>query len=208
MKELGTFVAFEGHKCVAYGELQEVVARVREYIDESGTSPEASRVLFFEDRTGRQVDFDLSGSPRQVVERLAKHPLVTAARGGEKQQGPGRPKLGVVSREVSLLPRHWEWLGEQRGGMSVAIRELVENAMKRGKHAHLARKAREAAAKFMWTVAGDLPGFEEASRSLYAKDIHALGKNMKGWPKDVRAHVERLVAEATKLDALATLEST
>ncbi|MFY0534142.1 DUF2239 family protein [Nannocystis pusilla] len=30
--------------------------------------------------------------------------------------GPGRPKLGVVSREVSLLPRHWEWLERQPSG--------------------------------------------------------------------------------------------
>src|SRR5262245_20593435 len=138
---LETFTAFAGTRCLASGELESTVREVKLHLEEAGVRPEEATVLFFDDRTGRQVDFDLSGSLRQTLDRLAEHPVVLAREGARaKQEGPGRPKLGVVSREVSLLPRHWEWLGDQRGGMSVALRALVEQAMKTGKHAALARR--------------------------------------------------------------------
>jgi hypothetical protein len=47
--------------------------------------------LIFHDQTGKQVDFDLRGSIREVLERVAPKPVRT---------GPGRPRLGVTSREV------------------------------------------------------------------------------------------------------------
>jgi hypothetical protein len=204
---LKTFVAFSGHRCVGSGDLETVIRSVKGHLDKAGVPPEAGTVLFFDDRTGKQVDFDLRGSTRQVLARLAEHPVRAETREVAKPEGPGRPRLGVVSREVSLLPRHWEWLGEQRGGMSVALRGLVEHAMKRGTHAHHARKARDAAGTFMWAIGGNLPNFEEATRALYGKDGATLATLIKRWPKDVRAHVERLVAEAVRLESLATLEA-
>jgi hypothetical protein len=203
----GTFTVFAGHRCLATGPLEEAVLAAKAHFDRSLDDPKAEPALVFEDRTGHQIDFDLRGTPRETVARLAEHPHFAASAAARKPAGPGRPKLGVVSREVSLLPRHWDWLEEQRGGISVTLRALVEEASKRGQHKQLARKARDAAGKFMWTVAGNLPDFEEASRALYAMDLARLKGLLRGWPKDVKKHVERLVAEAARLDALATLEA-
>ena len=107
--------------------------------------------------------------------------------------GPGRPKLGVVSREISLLPRHWEWLEGQPQGASAAIRRLVDEARKRAPDEIQARKAREAAGNFMWAMAGNLANFEEASRALYAGDPERLERQIRNWPQDVRAYVYRLL---------------
>ncbi len=74
-------------------------------------------------------------------------------------RGRGRPKLGVVAREVTLLPRHWDWLNAQPGGASVALRKLVEQARRANGDADRARAAREAAYHFMSAMAGDLPAF-------------------------------------------------
>jgi hypothetical protein len=175
-----TYTAFAGHRRVAAGGLAGMLRGAKKYL---GDGP-AEAVLVFEDQTGRQVDFDFRGTADEVVER--------ATRGG-KPAGPGRPKLGVVSREVSLLPRHWEWLEEQPHGASAALRRLVDGARKREPAAQRARRARDAAGKFMWAVAGDLSGFEEASRALYADDLPRLRRITRPWPADVRAHVLRLL---------------
>lgn len=193
------FTAFAGHRCLASGSLEAVVRAAKAYADRTERDSHAEPLLVFEDRTGNQVDFDLRGTPDEAVRRLEEHPLF--ARTAEpKRTGPGRPKLGVVAREVTLLPRHWAWLEAQRGGASAALRTLVEEATKRDQRPTLARKAREAAGKLMWTLAGNLPRFEEASRALWAKDDARLASQMRGWPKDVRTHVERLVAEASRLE--------
>lgn len=197
-----TFTAFAGHLRLASGPIEQAVRRTKEYVDGGG----GETVLVFDDRTGEQIDFDLRGTPEEAIARLAEHPLF-AEDAPARRPGPGRPKLGVVSREVSLLPRHWEWLERQRGGISVALRALVHEAQKRGQGKELARRAREAAGKFMWTMAGDLPDFEEASRALYAKDDARLRRLVRGWPKDVKRHVVRLVAEATRLEEAAEREA-
>lgn len=202
MEALRTFTAFAGQKLVASGDIRDVLRSVKARLDARG---EEVPVLVFEDQTGAQVDFDLRGTADEAIERLSSHPLFERE-AAPKRTGPGRPKLGVVSREVSLLPRHWEWLEAQRGGISVALRALVEEARKRGQLRQLARNAREAAGKFMWTMAGDLPDFEEASRALYAKDDAKLRALTKAWPKDIAAHVARLVAEAVRLEEQADLE--
>jgi len=109
----------------------------------------------------------------------------------------------VVSREVTLLPRHWEWLEAQKGGISATLRRLVDEARKQGAGGERAAKAWDAAGKFMWTMAGNRPGFEEASRALYAKDLPRLEALSKDWPDDVRAHLLRLAAVAAGLEAQA-----
>jgi hypothetical protein len=198
--ETRTFTAFAGHAQIASGDIRETLRGTKIWLDRT---PDDT-VLVFDDQTGDQIDFDLHGTLDEALERLAHHPMF--ADEAPRRAGPGRPKLGVVSREVSLLPRHWAWLEEQRGGISVALRALVEEARRRGKERGLARKAREAAGKVMWTLAGNLPDFEEASRALYAKDDARLAQLAASWPVDVARHVERLVAEARRLEALAEAE--
>jgi hypothetical protein len=177
--ETATFTAFAGHRIVASGGLADVLRRTKEHIDAAGEGG----VLIFEDRTGRQTDFDLRGTADEVV-----------ARAEGPKPGPGRPKLGVVSREVGLLPRQWEWLEAQPNGASAALRRLVDEARKREPEKERARQARDAAGKFMWGLAGDLPGFEEASRALFAGDWDGLKRLTADWPPDVQTHLARLLA--------------
>lgn len=99
----------------------------------------------------------------------------------------GRPKLGVVSREVTLLPRHWDWLSRQRGGASAALRRLVDDARKAQESSDQTRQRQEAAHKFMTAMAGDLPNFEEALRSLYRGDAQSFDQFVRKWPDDIRS---------------------
>ncbi|WP_418514556.1 DUF2239 family protein [Deinococcus sp. RM] len=147
-------------------------------------------LLTFDDRTGRGVDFDLSGTLHEV---LARHLPP------EPRSGPGRPKLGVVSREVSLLPRHWEWLERQRGGASAALRRLIDEARKADPDGERRAQAQAAADRFLGAMGGDLPGFEAATRALYAGQRAAFEAALAAWPPDVRTHALYLAAPA--LDA-------
>ncbi len=144
-------------------------------------------VVVFDDATGDRTEIDPRADSGEA-ERLAP-----------KRVGPGRPKLGVVSREVSLLPRHWDWLGAQPGGASVALRRLVDEARKKNAHVDLARTATDAAFKFMSVVGGDLPQFEEASRALYAGRFADVRSLTSSWPEDLRVHLGRLVDRAERL---------
>ena len=185
-----TYTAFAGDRLIVSGDLETMILRTKEHLDREG----ADRVLIFDDRTGRQVDFDFRGTPGEVLSRLASHPLFAPAKPPEGARiGPGRPKLGVVCREVSLLPRHWEWLGQQPGGASATLRRLVDERRKRPSGENDARIATEAAGNFMWAMAGNFPGFEEASRALYAGNRKRLEELIREWPRDIREHIERLV---------------
>ena len=173
-----TYTAFLGTRRVASGPLTSMLLETKAFLDHDAGGP----LLIFEDKTGRQVDFDFRGTPDEVLERAAP----------SRRTGPGRPRLGVVSREVSLLPRHWDWLEQQPNGISAALRRLVDEARKRAPAEERARQAREAASRFMTAMAGNLPGYEEASRALFAKDDQAFMRRIASWPDDVRAHLERL----------------
>ncbi len=184
-----TFTAFAGTTMIATGTIEPVVRRVKQEFDQGDRTP----TLVFEDATGKQVDFDLEGSEDLVVERLAWHPLFRNP-DDLYPRGRGRPRLGVVSREISLFPRHWEWLERQPQGASAAIRRLVEEALAREPDQGKARRARDAAGTFMWAIAGNLPNFEEASRALYAGNHEKLDAQMQEWPQDVSNYVRRLLA--------------
>lgn len=188
MDEEQTYSAFAGDKLIAAGDLRAMLVQAKAYLDRGVADP----VLIFEDWTGRQVDFNFRGTPDEVLERATP---------AKERAGRGRPKLGVVSREVSLLPRHWEWLEQQPQGISAAVRRLVDEARKRDPGREQARIAREAAGKFMWAMAGNLPGFEEASRALFAKDHDRFEHLIRDWPEDIRAHVLRMVRESARLEA-------
>lgn len=182
-----TYTVFIGHRRLVSGGLATVLATTKEAIDEEPSDS----ILLFEDQTGRQIDFDFRGTTEEVLTRYAPPPA--------PKPGPGRPKLGVVSREVSLLPRHWEWLEQEPQGISAAIRRLVDDARKREPDKQRARLAREAAGKFMWGMAGDLPDFEEASRALYAKDGEKLRALIAKWPSDIREHIVKMIEDCESL---------
>lgn len=172
--------AFAGHRLIASGTPREVVGAVKAAV-EAG-----ERVLVFDDADARPVEFDLRGDLETVLARLA--PPVE-----ELKRGPGRPKLGVTAREVTLLPRHWDWLAGQPGGASVALRKLVEAALREAEGPDRVRKGREAAYRFMTAVAGDLPGYEEATRRLFAGDAAGFDAAVEGWPEGVRGYAAGLV---------------
>ncbi len=181
------YVAFAGSRFVARGSAEHVVLEAKSIAE----SAFEGRIAIFDDATGRPVDFDLRGSRAEVVQRLATHPaLVVSAPSESKRRGPGRPKLGVVSREISLLPRHWEWLGRQKGGASAALRKLVENA-RRSNPDDQRRRAVEAAHAFIWDIAGDRPHFEEASRALFARDFERFYGLISCWPPDIQEQLKR-----------------
>ena len=167
------FIVFLGASRIAAGDLAQATAGARKAL---ARDPQAS-VQVFNARTGAIVDLDL---------REDAPPLAGASPPPPRR---GRPPLGVVAREVTLLPRHWEWLAEQPGGASAALRRLVEAARKSGGEADRLRSRRDAAYRFMAAMAGDAPGFEEASRALFAGDDARLETCMSPWPADVRAQV-------------------
>lgn len=179
------FIAFEGDRCIASGNLCDVVSAAKETLDRRR---EAS-ILIFDGMTGRPIDIDFRGTIDDVLARLPKTPIAPVAdTPPAAPRGPGRPKLGVVAREVTLLPRHWEWLNAQRGGASVALRKLVDEARRASGDRDRERAARDAAYHFMSAMAGDLPGFEEASRALFAGDRLRFEQHTVAWPEDIRAY--------------------
>lgn len=194
-EQRGQYTGFAGHRLIASGELAEVALKAKERSDQGESAP----ILIFEDETGAPVDLNFRGTVEELLASLTRK-KARAAEAQEKEAeetrraGPGRPKLGVVSREVSLLPRHWEWLNGQPGGASVTLRKLVEQAKRESQGADRSRRAQEAAYKFMYAMAGDFPGFEEASRAFFAKDTERFEQLIHPWPEDVRNHLRKLVA--------------
>jgi uncharacterized protein len=181
-----TCTAFEGTRRIASGDLLAVALKTKQVIDRGERAP----VLIFDDVTSQLVEIDFRGTPEQVLKRLAPDPDPDAPR------GPGRPKLGVVAREVTLLPRHWDWLNSQPGGASVALRKLVEHARKANESRDRIRLARESAYRFMSAMAGNEPGFEEATRALFAGDRPRFDEHIHRWPAAVRDHAAKLAAAA------------
>src|ERR1700737_4007272 len=163
------YIAFDGDRCIATGDLRDVARAGKETLDRH----KDASILVFDGRTSGPIDIDFRGTIDDVLARLPKIAGAPAAVDDAAQpapRGPGRPKLGVVAREVSLLPRHWEWLAAQSGGASATLRRLVEEARRGDGGQSRARAAREAAYRFMSALAGDFAGFEEATRALFADD--------------------------------------
>jgi hypothetical protein len=191
-------IAFEGERCVASGPLPDVARLVKAVVDRGGQGS----ILVFDETSSQAVELDLRGTPEEVQDRYRMPVADASDRGstdeaGEREQeqpkrGPGRPRLGVVSREVTLLPRHWAWLGSQRGGASAALRRLVEQARKASEGSDLVRRAQDATYRFISAIAGDRAGYEEALRALYAGDREGFETRSAIWPDDVRDHARRL----------------
>jgi hypothetical protein len=189
--------AFAGTKRIASGELQHVATAAKAVWDRDNWA----QLLIFDDVTSNLIEVDFRGTPADVRNRIAgKVPDPEPVREPEKPEGdprrPGRPRLGVVGREVTLLPRHWDWLASQPGGASVALRKLVEQARLANRGPDRRRRAQEAAYRFLSAMAGNLPGFEEAIRALFGGKPERFDEMVEPWPVDVRDHAKRLAALA------------
>lgn len=174
--------AFCGVKRIASGTPAAVALKVKRAGEEGGADP----ILVFDDASGRQVDFDLRGTDGEIVARLDP----------AGQRKPGRPRLGVTAREVTLLPRHWDWLNAQPGGASVTLRKLVDTARSAQGGRAAKRQAQEAADRFMLAMAGNQPHYEEATRALYAGNWQRFKDLTEHWPADVRDHARKLAEPA------------
>lgn len=154
--------------------------------------------------TGRVVDLDLSGTAAEIAARYAPEPAPDPAPGPAARPGPprgrGRPRLGVSAREVTLLPRHWDWLATQPGGASAALRRLVETASRTARDADARRAAQEATYHAMQALAGDQPGYEEALRALFAGDRAGFEARLAVWPPDLTTFFLHLCGPALAAD--------
>ncbi len=181
-----TCTAFEGTRRISGGALLDVALRVKEVLDRGTHEP----VLIFDDGTSQLVEVDFRGTAEDVRRRLEEAAGAGSGErgGGAEHRGRGRPRLGGVAREVTLLPRHGEWLATQPGGASVTLRKLVEEARRAGADRDRVRQARESAYRFMNAMGGDQRGFEEAIRALFAGDAARFEAQVADWPIDVREH--------------------
>jgi len=189
-------IAFEGTHCIASGSLAEVAVKVKEVSD---ANPQA-QILVFDAQSSESIEIDCRGSVADVLSRIP------AAREDDSPAnetappatpaGPGRPRLGVVAREITLLPRHWEWLSSQPGGASVALRKLVEQARRASAFADRVRQAQDASFRFMSAMAGNLKNFDEVTRALFAPDRASFKALTVNWPADIRDHLLQLAEAA------------
>jgi len=185
--------AFAGTKRIASGDLSQVALAAKTVWDRD----KWAQVLIFDDLTSELIEVDFRGSPEDVERRIAEQAGAAApgsdpvAHAGDARR-PGRPRLGVVAREVTLLPRHWEWLASQPGGASVALRKLVEQARGANRGRDRQRRAQEAAYRFLSAMAGNEPGFEEAIRALFAGKGERFDLMVEPWPHDIREHAKKL----------------
>lgn len=190
------YYAFSGDKLLAEGKLQDIVRSLKEYENHAFEGS----LLLFNGASGQQIDIDLSGSNSELLERYRDPNLPgensTPESGSEPgKRGRGRPKLGVEGREVTLLPRHWQWLETRRGGASATLRRLIDAERKECSDADRVKNAQDATNRFMYAIGGNLPGFEEAIRALYARDGNRFREETELWPVDIR-DCARMFAEA------------
>jgi hypothetical protein len=189
-------VAFEGTRRIAAGELHQVALKTKEVLDRGERAP----VLIFHEATSEPIEVDFRGTAQEVFERLtapiARDAIPEPPQDSRPPRGPGRPRLGVIAREVTLLPRHWDWLSRQPGGASVALRRLVDEARRVRADDDRTRQAQEAAYRFISTMAGNEPHFEDAARALFAGDLERFNALTEEWPADVRDHARKLAGSA------------
>ncbi len=196
--------AFRGHELLAAGALRDVARVVWRAV--KNAEPHHGAVLVFDDATGRVIDLEMRGDEARMLAHLdamlRANPVARADHAVAADTVPrprGRPKLGVVAREITLLPRHWEWLATQPGGASVAIRKLVDAARRAPSDDERTKAARDVAYRFMNAMAGDLSQFEEVIRALYRGDEGRVRDLMHEWPQDIRAYSARLAFPETSM---------
>lgn len=194
MSTIQSILAFRDQTLLGAGPVVDV-ARVLQSLMAQGEAP---NFLLFNAATGQQIDIELAADIAYIEQRYAPESNlndgVGAADGLRKSRG--RPKLGVVGREVTLLPRHWEWLDHQRGGASAALRRLIDGERKSKVNEDRVRQAQDSTNRFIYAMAGNLEGFEEAVRSLYAGDKAGFLHHIRSWPTDIRQCATTFAREA------------
>jgi hypothetical protein len=185
-----TCTAFSGKRRIASGPIDEVAMKSRPYTDR------AEPLLIFNDQNAHVVEIDFRGSAEDIVGRLRVASDKSTQTEAPQVRSAGRPKLGVVGREVTLLPRHWDWLNSQPGGASVALRKLVDEARKANDSVDRIRQSQQATYRFLSAMAGNEPGYEEALRALFASDRSRFELESAKWPKDVREYAANLAADS------------
>lgn len=205
------YTAFAGHRLLARGSLADVAVAVHAASANDGAADAADPLLVFDDRSGQQIDLHLGGDAAAVAERYRevapadagdavaeadRRDALAAPAQAETPRSRGRPRLGVTAREVTLLPRHWDWLASQPGGASVTLRKLIEQARKSGEADTRQRLAREAAYRCLNALAGNAPEAEDAVRALFAGDRAGFVRRIDAWPADVRDYLHALAADA------------
>ena len=193
MQQASKILAFSAQKLIAEGAFGEVLQLVKDHIKQNDTG----NILFFNGSDGRQIDIDLQSGAGESGNGSG----AAAAESGSNQAIPtkkprGRPKLGVVGREVTLLPRHWQWLDKQRGGASARLRRLIDQERKATAGDDMIRESQDSANRFMYAMAGNIPGFEEAVRALYARDKAGFDQETAAWPVDIRDCARGFAEEA------------
>ncbi len=201
--EVPAFICFDGCRKVSAGNLPEVAERAKKYLDKNKNAS----LLVFDNLAGALVELDMRGTAQEVKRRVLGEMARETAEQTPKPVTRGRPKLGVVSKEITLLPRHWQWLAEQPGGASVTLRKLVEKARKENAATDQVRKAREALERFMYIVAGNLDYYEDCTRFLYEGKFSACRQLCAAWPEDVCEHVTRLLDNLQVLNDSVPVES-
>jgi len=202
------YIAFDADRCIATGSLSDIAAAAFA----ASQSGSAGPLLAFHADTSEPVELDLRGSLTDVLQRVVEHrsetsatsptPPASSPSSGDDlptppaRVGPGRPKLGVVAREITLLPRHWQWLAEQPGGASVTLRKLVEEARGAGADRDRRRRAQNSTYRFLTAMLGDHAGYEEATRALFASDASRFAEHSSTWPHDLKTHAMRLADAA------------
>ena len=198
--------AFCGEDRIACGDLRHVALKAKAIWERGEPQP----IFIWENATGGLIDIDLSGTDAEVLMRARERQSQQAQgecpnqAGQTKPRAPGRPKLGVVGREVTLLPRHWEWLRTQPGGASVALRKLVEQARLANADKDRTRQSQQAAYRFLSFMGGDRLGFEEASRALFRGERESFEALIADWPADIRDFALQLAAPGFQDDPAAT----
>ena len=177
---------------IAAGELRHVALRAQQALE---AQPRA-RLLIFDDRDARLIDLDLRGGAAEIVQQLLRGEVPVPEAAPPPKRHRGRPRLGVAAREVTLLPRHWQWLNAQPGGASVALRGLVDAARREQAGGDARRAAQERAYRFLAAVGGDRPGFGEIARALFAGNGAGFDAGLAGWPDDLREHATMLAGDA------------
>ncbi len=180
-----SYTVFQGHRRLLQADRQAVLRFLQNHEQQAGASAADPAPWVFDDHSGMRLDLDWRSE-------LADASTAAAPAQAPAARSVGRPRLGVVAREVTLLPRHWDWLNRQPGGASGALRRLVEQARSQHAEQDAMRAATEASYRFMSEIAGDLPHFEEASRALFARQADAFAQHTAAWPEDVRSYLRQL----------------
>lgn len=179
-----TLSVFDGYQCIYQGDLQGLIQQIN-------TKNANTTLLIFNDSTGKILDINFNGSADQIYQSV----ILTYPELELKPKTRGRPKLGVVAKEITLLPRHWEWLAEQRGGASATLRRLIDQARKATLAESQQRKMHERTYQFLNAIAGNLPNYEECLRALFANDLVAFQKYLTEWPQDIQAYAKQLITQ-------------